>query len=169
MSEDRRKTLRDIFDELDRSFEEMERGVEEAVRNTLSSGRKALSKPFVTGLTMGIGPDGKPSIQFFGNEPFSGNGYRSPIREQFVDEKANTLRLIIELPGVEKEDIEVGSTGDRVSIKAERDSRKYKSEFNLRREVDPESGKAEYKNGILDIVYNFKDKTNKGYRRITVV
>ena len=57
----------------------------------------------------------------------------------------------------------------RVSIKAEKDARKYRSEFTLKSEVDPESAKAEYKNGILDLLFLIKDKTNKGYRRVSVV
>ena len=169
MSDDKRKTLRDLLDELDRSFDEMEREIEEAVRHGFEGGRKVFSRPFVAGISMGMGPEGKPTIQLFGNDPLSGEGFRSPIREQVIDDNAKTLRVIVEIPGVEKNVIEIAASEDRVSIKAEKDARKYRSEFPLKREVDPESAKAEYKNGILDLFFLIKDKTNKGYRRVSVV
>jgi len=169
MSEDRRKYLRDMLDELDRTFDEMEKEIEEAVRQGLATGRRLFSKPFVAGVAMNLGPEGKPSIQFFGDHPLSSEGFRAPIHEQLLDEKDGNIRLIIELPGVEKGDIELSASEDRIAIKAVKDARKYKTEFSLKRAVDPESGKAEYKNGILDIVFSLKDKTNKGYRRVSVV
>ncbi len=169
MSDDKRKTLRDVLDELDRSFEEMEREIEEAVRHGFEGGRKVFSRPFVAGISMGMGPEGKPTIQLFGNDPLSSEGFRSPIREQLIDENAKTLRLIVELPGVEKGNIEIAASDDRISIRAEKEARRYKSEFPLKREVDPESGRAEYRNGILDLVFSIKDKTNKGYKRVSVV
>ena len=54
MSDDKRKTLRDLLDELDRSFEEMEREIEEAVRHGFESGRKVFARPFVAGISMGM-------------------------------------------------------------------------------------------------------------------
>src|SRR5437870_8073696 len=169
MSDDKRKTMRDLLDELDRSFEEMEKEIEEAVRHGFEGGRKVFSRPFVAGISMGMGPEGKPTIQIFGNDPLSSEGFRSPIHEQVIDDTAKTLRVIAELPGVEKDNIEIAASEDRVSIKAEKGARKYRSDFTLKREVDPQSGKAEYKNGILDLLFLIKDKTNKGYRRVSIV
>ncbi len=169
MSDDRRKTLRDLLDELDRSFEEMQKEIEEAVRHGFESGRKVFSGPFVAGISMRMGPEGKPTVQLFGNDPLSSEGFRSPIHEQVIDDNAKTLRVIVELPGVEKSNIEIDASQDKVSIKAEKEARRYRSEFSLKREVDPESGRAEYKNGILDLRFLIKDKTNKGYRRVSVV
>ena len=99
----------------------------------------------------------------------SSEGSRSPIHEQVIDDNGKTLRVIVEMPGVEKSDIEIAASEDRVSIKAEKETRRYRSDFTLKKEVDPESGKAEYKNGILDLLFLIKDKTNKGYRRVSVV
>jgi len=168
-SEDRRRYLRDVLDELDRSLEEIEKEIEDAVREGLASGRKLFSKPFVAGVAMKVGPEGKPTVQFFGDAPLSSEGYRAPIHEQVLDEKSKVLRVIIELPGVEKNDILVSAADDRISVKAEKETRKYKADLALKKEIDPESGGAEYKNGILEISFSLKDKTNKGYRRVSVV
>ncbi len=168
MSEDGRKHLRDVLDELDRFFEDMEKDIQDAVRQGLNSGQGFFGKPFVAGVQMRIGPEGKPSVQFFGDSPQT-EGYRAPMHEQLLDDEKGTLRLLVELPGVEKNDIEISAVDDRVALTAERETRKYKTEIPLRAAVDPDSGKAEYKNGVLEISFSLKDKTNKGYRRVSVV
>ena len=167
MSDDPRKELRDTLDALDRYFEELEKEVQEAVRKGLSGSRRSFS-PFMAGFSFNLGPQGKPAIQFFGNNP-SMEGYRSPLTEQVLDEKSGILRLILDMPGVEKSDIDLSVAEDKVVIKAERGARKYKAEIGLRAEVEPESGKAEYKNGVLEISFSLRDKTNKGYRRVDIV
>jgi HSP20 family protein len=168
MSDDTRKNLRDVLDEIDRYFEEFEKDIQDALRERLS-GTKLFSKPFVAGFQMRLGPEGRPSIQFFGDNPQQGDGYRSPMTEQVLDEKAGTLRLVLDLPGVEKQDIEISATEGSLVVKAERDGRKYKGEIALRAQVDPDSGKAEFKNGVLEISFSFRDKTNKAFRRVNVV
>jgi HSP20 family protein len=86
-----------------------------------------------------------------------------------VDEKNGVLRLLLEMPGVEKEDISVDSAEERVVVTAERDEKHYRAELSLKAPVKPESGKAEYKNGMLEISFSLKDKANKGYKRVNVV
>ncbi len=168
MSEER-KNLRDMLDELDRFFEEFERAIEQTVRSSVNTGAKAFSKPVVAGMAMGLGPEGKPRIQFFGDNLVGPDGYRAPIYEQVVDEKEGNLRLIVELPGVEKEDVQISALEDRLSLEAARGDRKYRMELTLQSAIDPESGTASYANGILEVVFKTRDKTNKGYRRVRVV
>jgi HSP20 family protein len=116
-----------------------------------------------------MGPEGKPSVQVFGNNPIRGGGSRSPINEQLVDEKSGTLRILLEMPGVEKQEINVESTEESAVIKAENGERKYRAELRLKAPVRPESGKAEYRNGVLEILFSLKDKANKGFKRVNVV
>lgn len=167
MGEDKRRHLRDSLDEIDRYFEELEKEFEDVVRKglNLESGQPG---SFVAGFSMRVGPGEKPTIQFFGDSPTRAGGFRSPLTEQLVNEKDGTLRLVIDLPGVQKEDIEVSATGERAVVKAERKDRKYMTEVRLKREIDPEGGKAEYRNGVLEISFSLKDKDNKGYRRVDV-
>jgi HSP20 family protein len=168
LSEDKRKDLRDVLDELEHYFESFQKEVEGAVKNNILGGDKR-SWPFVAGFSFNVGPEGKPSVQVFGNNPIGGGGYRSPINEQVVDEKSGTLRILLEMPGVEKQDINVESTEDSAVIKAEKGERKYRAELHLNEPVRPESGKAEYKNGMLEISFSLKDKANKGFKRVNVV
>ncbi len=164
---DRRKDLRDMLDELERYFEEMERDIQTAVHDSLSAAR-SMQKPFVAGFSFKLGPEGRPSMQFFGDSPRLAGGYRSPLTEQIVDQKGGTLRLVLDMPGVEKGDIELGVAERTATISAARGLRKYKAEVGLKTEVDPASAKAEYRNGVLEILFSIRDKDNKGYTRIDV-
>ena len=168
MSDDMRKNLRDMLDELDRYFEGFENDMQLAVRERLA-GTRILSKPFVVGFQMKFGPEGKPSIQFFGDNPQHGDGARSPMNEQIIDQKAGALRLVMDMPGVEKGDIQITATEDSTAVKAERGPRKYGAEVALKAKVDPDSGKAEFRNGVLEISFSLKDKANKAFRRVNVV
>jgi HSP20 family protein len=169
MSEDRRKYLKEILDEFDRYFEDFEKSVEDAIRTGFSNSQQFFSKPVVKGMALGVGPEGRPTISFFGDNTKTPDGFRSPIVEQMVDEKEGTLRLVVELPGIEKQDIQLSALEDKVSIQAEDADRKYRVEVELQREIDPESGNATYRNGLLDVVFKQRDKANKGYRRVRVV
>ncbi|MDV3244134.1 MAG: Hsp20 family protein [Nitrososphaerales archaeon] len=168
MSDDPRRNLRDMLDELERYFEELEKNIQDAVRERIP-GTKFFSKPFVAGFQMRIGPEGKPSVQFFGDSPQHGDGFRAPMTEQMVDEKTAALRLVLDMPGVEKKDIDISATGATVVVKAERENRRYKAEIALKTQVEPDSGRAEYRNGVLEISFSLRDKTNKGFKRVNVV
>ena len=168
MSEDRRKSLRDMLDELDRYFEEFEKDVQNFARNSISTAGLT-SGPYVAGFSLRLGPEGKPNVQFFGDSPMRRDGFRSPMSEQLIDAKNNSLRLVLDMPGVEKSDIQVEATDDRVVVSAERESRRYRAEVDLKAQVQPDSGRAEYKNGLLEISFSLRDKANKGYRRVNLV
>ncbi len=168
MSEDKRRDLRDVLDELDGYFEGFEKDIEEAVRNSIFGADRS-GKPFIAGFSFNLGPEGKPSMQVFGNNPVRGDGFRTPINEQVVDEEKGTLRLLMEMPGVEKKDISVEATEGSAVITAENRERKYRAEMQLNAQVKPDTGKAEYKNGMLEISFSLKDKPNKAYRRVDVV
>ena len=168
MSEER-KNLRDMLNELDRFFEDFEKAMEQTIRESVTTGQKAFSKPVVAGMAMGLGPEGKPRIQFFGDNLIGPDGFRAPIYEQIVSEKDGNLRLLVELPGVDKDDVQISALEEKLSIEAAKGDRKYRAEIALQRAIDPDSGSASYANGILEIVFKLRDNTNKGYRRVTVV
>ena len=166
MSEDKRRDLRDVMDEIERYIEGFQKGIEDAMMNNIFGSQS--SWPFVAGFTLNLGPEGKPLMQVFGNSPVRSDGSRSPINEQVLDEKNGTLHLLLEMPGVEKEDIRVETTETNAVITAERDDKKFRAELELQAPVRPESGKAEYRNGMLEISFSLKDKANKGFRRVNV-
>jgi HSP20 family protein len=169
MDGERRRYLRDILDELDRYLEEFEKSIEETVRGSLDAGQRIFNKPVVAGFAMGVGPEGKPTVQFFGDKFTGPDGYRTPIYEQVLDSKEGELRLLAELPGVEKNDIDISALEDKVIIKVSSPNRKYKADIPLKEKIDPDSSRATYKNGLLEVIFKLREKTNKGYRRVRVV
>lgn len=166
MSDEKRRNLRDVLDDLDRYFEDFEKEIEEAVRNSIDSVR---AKPFMAGFSFQVGPEGKPVVQLFGDNPLRNGGYRSPLVEQMVDDKAGLLRIVLDMPGVEKSDIKVDAKEETAVVTAEAGGRKYRADVSLKQPVQPDSGKAEYRNGVLEISFSIRDNSNKGFKRVNIV
>ncbi|MER3601810.1 MAG: heat-shock protein Hsp20 [Nitrososphaerota archaeon] len=167
----RRRRLPSIFDEFDRMMREMQRWFEQEMREierlmprelvreveTPQGVRRQLG-PIVWGYSITIGPDGKPIIREFGNfKPEKGGGIIRE-REPLVDiiEQADLIRVILEIPGVEKEDIDLKVTESKLTIRVDTADRKYHRTVELPEPVDPDSAKATYKNGILEVTLKKK-------------
>ncbi len=163
----------DDFDEFIRNVERM---MEELFRSFTSSFNfdpkttiGSSNRPFVWGFRFTMGPDG-PRIERFGDVPETKEEidvmsedekeqYRIR-REPLVDviEEEDQIRVIAELPGVDKKDIDLSATEDSVRIDAKSDDRHYFKELSLPHEVEPESAKARFKNGILEVIFKKKEK-----------
>jgi len=165
---DDRKRFREILDELDKIMAEMEREIEDSIRNFFKFEGEYFNKPFIYGFSMTLDPEGTPTFRTFGNLKPGLRGYREPVCDQILDEQRGELRLVVELPGVEKSDIDIQALEDSVTISAERGERKYKAEIPLRAKVDPTNAKANFQNGVLEIHLPLKEKTNKGFYKINV-
>jgi HSP20 family protein len=70
-----------------------------------------------------------------------------------VQEIEDTVRVIADLPGVEKSDISLKCDGDAVMISATSESREYDERVSLPTSVDPETGTATYNNGVLEVTF----------------
>ncbi len=117
------------------------------------------------GYTMTIGPDGKPVVNEFGNvkpDQLSTSSTREPIVDTIVDEKEKTVKLIAEMPGVEKTDVKIIVEDKDVDLSAEHDEKKYHVKVPLKHKVDENSVKASYKNGILELVFKLVEEKPKG-------
>lgn len=71
-----------------------------------------------------------------------------------VYEEDAGLRIIADLPGVEKDDIEVTCDGRVVSIIAGGERRSYDEQVRLPRRVDETSAAASYNNGVLEVTFD---------------
>ena len=119
--------------------------------------------PFVYGYSMTIGPDGKPKIREFGNVKPSSDpekcGINRPCldvkeeREPLVDiiDTNGEIKVIVELPGVAKEDIKLHGAEDKLTISVEAPERKYFKEIEMPAKIDPKKAKTSYKNGVLEV------------------
>jgi len=78
------------------------------------------------------------------------------------EERENDIVFTIDMPGVEKKDMEVKVEDHSVSVKAENGgSRKYNYNRKFRPTVDTDSAIATFKNGVLDITLT-KTEESKG-------
>ena len=138
-----------IFKSMSTSFFDVNDAFEE-VRGNSNSG------PLFYGYTMTVGPDGKPSVQEYGNVkpdcPHISDA-REAIVDTIVDEKEKVVKLIAEMPGVEKTDVKILFDKNVVDITAEHGEKKYHCKVPLQHKVDENSGKATYKNGILQLIF----------------
>ena len=112
--------------------------------------------PYYYGYTMSVGPDGKPVVKEYGNvKPglVHTSDTRQPIVDTIVDEKDKLVKLVAEMPGVEKSDVKIVVQDKSVDISAERGEKKYHAKVPIKYKVDENSAKASYKNGILELVF----------------
>ena len=167
-----------FFGDIDRMFHEMEKMMEEEFKSFTENVPKNYVKerklpdgrtirelgPFVYGYSMKIGPDGKPEIRHFGNIKKSLKGPQvKDEREPLVDivETDKEVRVVAELPGVEKTDIKLHGTEDSLTISVNTSRTKYYKEVELPVKVKVKEAKSSYKNGVLEVVFP-KAEVNKG-------
>jgi len=136
---------------------------------TLHDGTKVKSwGPFVYGYTVTVGPDGKPKVKEFGNfktETRLGKPHMEvkEKREALADviDSGEEIQVLVELPGVEKDDIKLSGTDDTLTILVESPQRKYFKEIELPAKVNSKKAISKYKNGVLDITIPKKKQQAK--------
>lgn len=158
----------DEWDEFDRLFHNMMRpfkGLDKIWNDMKLSGNSQTFGPYYYGYTMTVGPDGKPVIREYGNvQP--GLVQKSEVREPFadviVDDKERVLKVVAEMPGVEKKDIKIEVIGRAVNLDAENGDKKYHARIPIKQKVDEDSAKATYANGILEVKFKLKEERPQG-------
>jgi HSP20 family protein len=175
---------RSWFPDVDEMMREMDRMMQEAFKNLEQQVPKNLVKerklddgttvremgPIVYGYSVKIGPDGKPEVRKFGNiDAFPnilGGGLAvKEEREPLVDiiRGKEELRVVAELPGVNKENLRVSADESSVTIEsAATGEPRYHKRIDLPDAVDPASAKSTYRNGILELSFRLKKKGDGG-------
>jgi HSP20 family protein len=178
------------FDEMRR---EMERSFEEQFKEIESTAPKDLIKeyqtpdggkvrevgPLVYGYSMTIGPDGKPKVREFGNMRPSYrlggmSGSAKPVisdeREPLADVTTTDteIKVIIEMPGVGKENIKINAYDHSVEVKSEDPQRKYHRVIDIPPEADTGTVRSTYKNGVLEISFKKKEQTKPKGKEVRI-
>ena len=106
----------DIFNNLDGEFRKMRKQMDSFMREALEGNNSGNdnNSPFVFGFSVKSGPDGFPIFEDFGNtrmKPFGKKGKKPTVdtsREPLTDinETDDQIAITVELPGVNKEDID---------------------------------------------------------------
>jgi HSP20 family protein len=181
----------DIFREFDDMRRETERMFSEQFKNIENQVPKDLIKeyetpeggkvrqvgPIVYGYSMTIGPDGKPKIREFGNikSPIGGMGsFEQPSlsaeREPLIDISTtdNEVKIVAEMPGIGKDKITVNAYDKYVEIKSEDPNRKYHKKIEVPEDIDIESARSNYNNGVLEITFKKKEQQKPQGRQINI-
>jgi len=158
--------MRDIEEMMEREFREFTNRIpKDYVRERKLPDGTTVREwgPFVYGYSMTIGPDGKPRIREFGNvkpslkpEAFGITRPRLDVKEErepLVDviSTDGEVKVIAELPGVEKEDIKLHGTENTLTLSVDTPQRKYFKDVELPAKVKIKEAKTTYKNGVLEV------------------
>lgn len=166
----------EMMREMERAFSEQFKDLEKELPKNLvresrspdGSTKKEIG-PIVYGYSVTVGPDGKPVVREFGNVK-SGAGKPWKViqdkREPLVDvvSSGKEVRVIAEMPGVRKEDINVTVDERTMVISVDSGDRGYHKELELPGAVDPKGAKSTYNNGILEVTVPLRPNTDGGVK-----
>jgi len=127
--------------------------------------------PIVYGYSMTIGPDGYPHIREFGNIKKSRSSQQKGPRNQLdvgtgprirserepladINMTDKEIKVILEMPGVKKEDIRLDLYGNNLEISTTHGQRKYKRNLEIPSDANVDSARSTYNNGILEITFD---------------
>ena len=165
------------FDDFDRwwnrlkkfmdSFEtEIEKEMDELFKQTERQQRGS-KRPnmYYYGFEITMGPDGKPIVREFGNvKPWTERG--SPVVSEDIEpltdvfDDGDKIKVVMDMPGIDKEKIKIKVDGDKLIVSAEGSDRRYYKEVKLPANVDASKAKATYRNGVLTIELTKKNGKN---------
>lgn len=149
--------LEDMFGDFGFDFKKMNEHMKRIWDRMMHDPQFGTQQPYVYGFTYKVGPEGKPYFQEFGNLPkssrepkaFANRDFREPITD--INEDKDKVFITFELPGISKDNIELKVAGSNVTINVSEGTRKYHKSVDFDYEVRPESAKAKFVNGMLDI------------------
>ncbi len=138
--------------------------------------------PLVYGYSKTIGPDGKPKVREFGNVKSNGQGnilassgkgskpQISSEREPLVDVNSNDneVKVVLEIPGVKKENIKINTHDGAVEVTASNPQRKYHKTIDLPQDANTETAKSTYNNGVLEITFGKKENAKPKGKEIKI-
>jgi HSP20 family protein len=158
----------DIFNE--GSFTDIEDIIDQMMEKFGLNFEDFEKQPFFYGFSVSRHPGEEPEIREFGNifsddededddeesiiQQFKVNE-RKPLMDVFeIDDK---VHVMIELQDIRKEDINLNVTETSLEISAENEDVVYEESIDLPSSVDPDSAKARYHNGVLEVIMEMKE------------
>ena len=166
---------RDLFDDVDKMYERFAKKIfkemgeiEEAIKSGKLGGEwdvKPIEEPDVKGFVargrFELGNKAKPKALLLPKEV--SEEAREPLTDVFEDKES--IKLYIELPGVEKADIQLNVSQGRAEIKA----KKFCKTIDLpSADIEVNKVVANYKNGVLEVTVPKKKKTEPKQPKTTI-
>ncbi len=157
-SKDFRRLFKDIFDKILKNLPpEFQNLSPEDLMREFRKNQSKFGFPIMYGFNINIGKNGKPRIDSFGNiepKPYSGEPIVKSKREPLIEvmEEKDHILIIAEMPGVNRDDIELKATTRSLTISTrENSNRNYYKEIELPSAINSDVAKARYTNGILEV------------------
>lgn len=156
-----------IFEELNRDFEKMfKQSVNELSKNPDQARTWGFKMYWDNSLE-------KPVFRYFGNvDPTTGKmlqeGWRVPSTEKIYDENTKTWKIITELPGVKKGEIELTTTKKYLNLETTSKEHMYKQKIDFETEIESDSVKAKFNNGILEISVKSKIPPPPDVKKVSI-
>jgi HSP20 family protein len=158
------------------AFDDMFADFEAQTARLMEEAGKTQGHSFVYGYRSYPGADGNPVVEEYSNIPgFSGAGGgqltpaapscgagcapAEPSPEATVEpyydvlDDGDKIKVVVEMPGTEKDKIKVQSHGRHVTVKAESQYHNYAADIPVPDYVGAKPKKAQYNNGVLEITY----------------
>jgi len=160
------------FHDLEHYFNTLQRrmlnSMNQTQRNETTTNQEG---PYFYGYSCLIGPDGVPHYQEYSNLPTQKNSLptQQTQNDPFVDiQQTDTdIYVTIELPGVEKEAIDIDITETILTLTINQPEHTYTKEIELPSEVLKRKTDATYNNGVLSISLK-KRKPKKNGTKINI-
>ena len=118
-------------DDRDEPFDDLFREIERMMNDTINGANVSFESNAEAGLDAGFGTDTHVDIH----------------------ETDDEIRVVADLPGVEKKHIELECDGETLTISAQSDHREYDDRVALPRRVNEHTASATYNNGVLEVVF----------------
>ena len=162
---------RDGFDDLFQKMMRPFKGLDKIWDEIQDSDDVQTFGPYYYGYSLTMEPDGKSLVKEYGNVrpgllPTSET--REPFVDVIVDDKEKVLKVVAEMPGVEKKDIKIEVVGHTINLDAVNNNKKYQTKIPIKHKVDKDSAKATYSNGILEVKFKLKEENRPQGKRVAV-
>lgn len=135
--------------------EKMLEYVDEMMKDIIpEEGEMQDGKPMVFGVSMKINPDGKAEIDNFGDiKPKEGRFNTEGGKEPLIDVVTEKEEVVVtaELPGIEKKDLELKTKEGKVTLSVDSGDARFFKEVEVGSDIDEDSAKANFKNGVLEV------------------
>lgn len=151
----------DIYEELERLSDMIEETMQKAFEN--SSDDFSFRRNRIQRFSLKIGRDGKPKIREIDDNPEQDDAEYGDDFEPLVDiiEDETVLVILIALPGIKKDDIDLRITENCLSVSVDSEDFEWYDELSLPVKVSTKSAHASYKNGVLEVRIEKIKKTIK--------
>jgi len=153
--------LRDLHEELENiseMFDELRRRLPD---------EQSADSPYVYGFSVRIDPQGRPFVEEFGSisdacpDDIEYPDENEPLTD--VIEGESQVTVLIDLPGVDKKDIGIKVEERRLDIKVRAQELGFSKKIPFRFKLKPDTAKASYNNGVLEIKVDRAAKAREGF------